>query len=230
MWIKTGKQEVGIWWFQKRFPRYGIPMWSFLIKIRSTRLLPILDLIIPPVPEGGGGYTVLPLSVRHVKSEYIFFSCPAKFFSSRFRIKIIFRKKNIRLKLNSLRGKLIKKNCKTKMVLPYTNKKRNKTVVIRKSHEKICIIIYLPFSQYNHIQNFEEKKLFQHFANLIKIRSTRLLPILDLIIPPVPEGGGKKNCKTKMVLPYTNKKRNKTVVIRKSHEKIFPSLCKLFHL
>ena len=45
------------------------------------------------------------------------------------------------------------------------------------------IIIYLPFSQYNHIQNFEEKKLFQHFANLIKIRSTRLLPILDLIIP-----------------------------------------------
>ena len=45
--------------------------------------------------------------------------------------------KNIKLKLNSLRGKLIKKNCKTKMVLPYTNKKRNKTVVIRKSHEKI---------------------------------------------------------------------------------------------
>ena len=52
------------------------------------------------------------------------------------------------------------------------------------------IIIYLPFSQYNHIQNFEEKKLFQHFANLIKIRSTRLLPILDLIILPVPKGGG----------------------------------------
>jgi hypothetical protein len=48
----------------------------------------------------------------------------------------------------------------------------------------------LTFSQYNHIQNFEEKKLFQHFANLIKIRSTRLLPILDLIIPPAPEGGG----------------------------------------
>ena len=52
------------------------------------------------------------------------------------------------------------------------------------------IIIYLPFSQYNHIHNFVEKKLFQHFANLIKIRSTRLLPISDLIIPPVPEGGG----------------------------------------
>ena len=28
----------------------------------------------------------------NVKSEYIFFSCPAKFISSRFRIKIIFRK------------------------------------------------------------------------------------------------------------------------------------------
>ena len=52
------------------------------------------------------------------------------------------------------------------------------------------IIIYLPFSQYNRIQNFEEKKLFQHFANPIKIRSTHLLPILDLIIPPLPEGGG----------------------------------------
>ena len=48
----------------------------------------------------------------------------------------------------------------------------------------------LTFSQYNHIQNFDEKKLFQHFANLIKIRSTHLLPILDLIIPPLPEGGG----------------------------------------
>ena len=48
----------------------------------------------------------------------------------------------------------------------------------------------LTFSQYNHIQNFEEKNLFQHFANLIKIRSTHLHPILDLIIPPLPEGGG----------------------------------------
>jgi hypothetical protein len=48
----------------------------------------------------------------------------------------------------------------------------------------------LTFSQYNHIQNFEEKNLFQHFANLIKIRSTHLLPILDLIIPPLLEGGG----------------------------------------
>ena len=41
----------------------------------------------------------------------------------------------------------------------------------------------LTFSQYNHIQNFEEKKLFQHFANLIKIRSTDLLPIFYMSDP-----------------------------------------------
>jgi hypothetical protein len=23
-----GKQEVGIWWVQKRFPRYGVPIWN----------------------------------------------------------------------------------------------------------------------------------------------------------------------------------------------------------
>ena len=47
------------------------------------------------------------------------------------------------------------------------------------------------------MQNFEEKKLFQHFANLIKIRSTHLLPIFYLFfwslvysLPPLPEGGG----------------------------------------
>jgi hypothetical protein len=29
---KVGKQEVGIWWVQKRFPRYGVPIWNFLTK------------------------------------------------------------------------------------------------------------------------------------------------------------------------------------------------------
>ena len=48
----------------------------------------------------------------------------------------------------------------------------------------------LTFSQYNHIQNFEDNFFFQHFANLIKIRSTHLLPILDLIIPRSPKGEG----------------------------------------
>jgi hypothetical protein len=66
------------------------------------------------------------------------------------------------------------------------------------------IIIYLPFSQYNHIQNFEEKKLFQHFVNLIKIRSTHLFPILDLIIPPLPEGGGGVYCFTSVRPSFQN--------------------------
>ena len=87
-------------------------------------------------------YTVKMASIwlycENVKSEYISFSCPAKFFSSRFRIKMNFRKKTIKLKLNSLRGKLIKKKLQDQNGshnIP--TKKRNKTVVIRKSHEKI---------------------------------------------------------------------------------------------
>ena len=52
------------------------------------------------------------------------------------------------------------------------------------------IIIYLPFSQYNHIHNFEEKKLFQHFANLIKIRSTHLIaPYFRSNYTPAPRRG-----------------------------------------
>jgi hypothetical protein len=31
---KVGKQEVGIWWVQKRFPRYGVPMRSLWPNIR----------------------------------------------------------------------------------------------------------------------------------------------------------------------------------------------------
>jgi hypothetical protein len=33
--IKVGKQEVGIWWVQKCFPRYGVAIWSLWPKIRS---------------------------------------------------------------------------------------------------------------------------------------------------------------------------------------------------
>ena len=29
-----GKQEIGIWWIQKRFPRYGVPIWSLWPNIR----------------------------------------------------------------------------------------------------------------------------------------------------------------------------------------------------
>jgi ribosomal protein L37AE/L43A len=31
---KIGKQEVGIWWVQKRFPWYGVPIWSLWPNIR----------------------------------------------------------------------------------------------------------------------------------------------------------------------------------------------------
>jgi hypothetical protein len=31
---KIGKQEVGIWWVQKRFSRYGVPIWSLWPNIR----------------------------------------------------------------------------------------------------------------------------------------------------------------------------------------------------
>jgi hypothetical protein len=32
---KICKQEVGICWVQKRFPRYGVPIWSLWLNIRS---------------------------------------------------------------------------------------------------------------------------------------------------------------------------------------------------
>ena len=31
---KVSKQEVGIWWVQNRFPRYGVPIWSLWPNIR----------------------------------------------------------------------------------------------------------------------------------------------------------------------------------------------------
>jgi hypothetical protein len=36
---KVGKQEVGIWWVQKRFPRYGVAIWSLWPNIRSLPLI-----------------------------------------------------------------------------------------------------------------------------------------------------------------------------------------------
>jgi hypothetical protein len=63
-----GKQEVGIWWVQKRFPRYGVPIWSLCPNIRflpsivaeknvtkNVHICSILSVVIPPLPEGGGG-------------------------------------------------------------------------------------------------------------------------------------------------------------------------------
>ena len=39
---KVGKQEIGIWRVQKRFPQYGIPIWSLWPNIRF--LLPVCRL------------------------------------------------------------------------------------------------------------------------------------------------------------------------------------------
>ena len=50
---------------------------------------------------------------------------------------IFLGKNNIKLKLNSLRGKLIKKFARPKWFSHIPTEKRNKTMVIRKSHEKI---------------------------------------------------------------------------------------------
>jgi hypothetical protein len=32
--LGVGKQEIGIWWVQKRYPQYGIPIWSLWPNIR----------------------------------------------------------------------------------------------------------------------------------------------------------------------------------------------------
>jgi ribosomal protein L37AE/L43A len=39
---KVGKQEVGIWWVQKHFPQYGVPIWSLLIFIHIEHTLYML--------------------------------------------------------------------------------------------------------------------------------------------------------------------------------------------
>ena len=90
-------------------------------------------------------------TVKMSSRNIYFFSFPAKCFLQDSESKYFFRKNNIKLKLNSLRGKLIKKNCKTKMVLPYTNKKRNKNC----GHKKV--------PRENH--SFQNKTFF-HFSKL----------------------------------------------------------------
>ena len=75
-----------------------------------------------------------------MSSRNIFFSpVQPNFFLQDSESKYFFRKKNhIKLKLNSLRGKLIKKNLQDQNGSPINQQKKgNKTVVIRKSHEKI---------------------------------------------------------------------------------------------
>ena len=72
---KVGKQKVGIWWVQKRYPQYGIPIWHLWPNIRflpSTvtekiwRKISWTDgrtdgqtdrgkTVYPPPPSGSGG-------------------------------------------------------------------------------------------------------------------------------------------------------------------------------
>ena len=66
----VGKQEVGIWWVQKNYPQYGIPIWSLGPNIRFLPLIVaekyatknILDgrkdrgkTVYPPPLSGSGG-------------------------------------------------------------------------------------------------------------------------------------------------------------------------------
>jgi hypothetical protein len=67
---KVGKQEVGIRWLQKCFPRYRVPIWNLWPNIRSLSSIVaeknatknILDgrtdrskTVYPPPPSGSGG-------------------------------------------------------------------------------------------------------------------------------------------------------------------------------
>jgi hypothetical protein len=73
-----------------------------------------------------------------VKSEYIFFSPvhPNVFFKIQNQ-NIFLGQKHIKLKLNSWRGKLMNNFVRPKWFTHKPTNKRNKTVVTRKSHEKI---------------------------------------------------------------------------------------------
>ena len=48
---KVGKQEVGIWWVQKRFPRYGVPIWSLWPNIRFLPSIVVVGKKCNPNPN-----------------------------------------------------------------------------------------------------------------------------------------------------------------------------------
>jgi hypothetical protein len=66
---KVGKQEVGIWWVQKRYPQYGIPIWCLWPNIRflpMRRKISWTDgrtdrgkTVYPLPPSGSGGIIIL---------------------------------------------------------------------------------------------------------------------------------------------------------------------------
>jgi hypothetical protein len=80
--------------------------------------------------------------------------------------------------LNSSRGKLIKKNLQDQNGSPINQQKKEiKKIFDSESWRKKCGWTgeKKKYSDLTFSQNFEEKKLFQHFANLIKIRSKKNL-------------------------------------------------------
>ena len=119
--------------------------------IRSTHLLPIFYLFFGSLVQKIGSKCVDLILIRLAKCWNNFFSSKCQvgiFFFSLLSSHIFFfkiqnqnyflGKNHIKLKLNSLRGKLIKKKfARPKWFSHKPTKKGNKTVVIRKSHEKI---------------------------------------------------------------------------------------------
>jgi hypothetical protein len=49
---KVGKQEVGIRWVQKRFPRYGAKRITVSSNLQKYVEIEIIEIIIPPLPKG----------------------------------------------------------------------------------------------------------------------------------------------------------------------------------
>jgi TRAP-type mannitol/chloroaromatic compound transport system permease small subunit len=58
--LNIGKQEVGIWWVQKRFPQYGVPIWNLWPNIR------FLPSIVAEKYATKNEHTVLPRSIASV--------------------------------------------------------------------------------------------------------------------------------------------------------------------
>jgi hypothetical protein len=57
---------------------YKVPCWKFMGALKMSQALDhwfLFLLFIPPLPEGGGGYTVLPLSVQDIFRRIFLSNC-----------------------------------------------------------------------------------------------------------------------------------------------------------